>query len=107
MGFKELECFNKVLLSKEGWCRVRQPDSLVAQIIKEKYYPQENLIQFLELGLWNKFSYARRSIWQAKDLLKAGLVWHVERQMAFEPAFFYGVMASSKVGEGGTSHGSY
>jgi hypothetical protein len=32
----------------------------VAQIIKEKYYPQEN---FLELGLWNMFSNARRSIW--------------------------------------------
>jgi hypothetical protein len=46
----------------------------VAQIIKEKYYTQEN---FLELGLWNGFSYARRGIWQAKDLLKAGLVWHV------------------------------
>jgi hypothetical protein len=45
----------------------------VAQIIKEKYI-HEN---FLELGLWNGFSYARRSIWQAKDLLKARLVWHV------------------------------
>jgi hypothetical protein len=60
MGFKELECFNKVLLSKEGCYEVQQPVSLVAQIIKEKYYAQEN---FLELGLWNGFSYARRSTW--------------------------------------------
>jgi hypothetical protein len=39
MGFRELECFNKAHLPKLMWGLVQHPDSLVAQIIKEKYYP--------------------------------------------------------------------
>jgi hypothetical protein len=65
---------NWSVLIKYFYLRKDGAGSLVAQIIKEKYYPQEN---FQELGLWNRFSYARRSIWRAKDLLKVGLVWHV------------------------------
>jgi hypothetical protein len=39
MGLRELEyCFNKALLAKQGWHMIKQLDSLVAQIIKEKYY---------------------------------------------------------------------
>jgi hypothetical protein len=43
-------------------------------MFKEKYYSNENFLRY-ELG--QKPSYAWRSIWQAKDLLKAGLVWLV------------------------------
>jgi hypothetical protein len=46
----------------------------VTQIIKEKYYPNEN---FLYSALGHKPFYAWRSIWQGKDLLKARLVWLV------------------------------
>lgn len=39
LGFRDLECFNRALLAKQGWQLVQQPDSLVAQIMRDKYYP--------------------------------------------------------------------
>jgi ribonuclease HI len=74
LGFRELECFNKALLAKQGWRLIQQPDSLVAQIFKEKYYPHGS---FLDSTLGKKPSYAWKSIWQAKDFLENGLVWRV------------------------------
>jgi hypothetical protein len=50
---------------------------LVTWMFKEKYYSNENFLKF-ELG--QKPTYAWRSIWQAKDLPKAGLVWLVENE---------------------------
>lgn len=40
LGFRDLECFNKALLEKQGWRLLQQPDSLIAQILREKYYPR-------------------------------------------------------------------
>ncbi|XP_059429178.1 uncharacterized protein LOC132162990 [Corylus avellana] len=74
MGFRDLECFNTALLAKQGWCLVKNPDSLVAQILKEKYYPNGN---FLETPLSKRALYVWRSIWNAKHLLKEGLMWRV------------------------------
>lgn len=41
MGFRDLECFNMTMLAKQGWCLFTNQDSLVARILKEKYYPQQ------------------------------------------------------------------
>lgn len=75
LGYRDLKCFNMALLAKQGWCLIQFPDSLVAKIFKEKYYPSDT---FLETPLGNKPSYAWRSIWNAKPLLKEGLIWWVE-----------------------------
>jgi hypothetical protein len=69
-----LECFNKVLLAKQSWRLLHYPNTLVALIFKEKYYPWEN---FLEFRLGIKPSYAWRSIWNGQVLPKAGLIWRV------------------------------
>jgi hypothetical protein len=55
LGFRELECFNKALLVKSGWRLFKNPNTLVAQIFKEKYYLIEN---FLEAQIGHKSSYA-------------------------------------------------
>jgi hypothetical protein len=59
LGFRDLEFFNLAMLAKQGWRFLHNPDSLVAQIMKEKYYPQQG---FLEASLGNRPSFAWRSI---------------------------------------------
>jgi hypothetical protein len=46
----------------------------VAKIYKEKYYPNST---FMGTHLGRKPSYAWRSVWNAKPLLREGLVWRV------------------------------
>lgn len=74
LGFRDIECFNKALLAKQGWRLIQFPDSLVAQVLKAKYYPRA---YFLESDLGSHPSFAWRSIWKAKELLQEGLVWRV------------------------------
>lgn len=74
LGFRDIGCFNKALLTKQGWRLVQQPESLVAQIMMAKYYPHGS---FLQSRLGNNPSYAWRSLWNSKELLQSGLIWRV------------------------------
>jgi hypothetical protein len=74
MGFRDFICFNKALLAKQIWRLWKSPDSLVARIMKAKYYPE---CSALEAPLGNQPSFAWRSIQEASDLVKDGLVWRV------------------------------
>jgi hypothetical protein len=74
MGFRDLGCFNLALLAKQGWRLIHNQNSLMAQIMKEKYYPRGS---FLEAKLGTRPSYAWRSIFNSKPLLQEGLVWRV------------------------------
>jgi len=74
LGFRELEIFNLALLAKQGWRILQNPESLVARIFKEKYFPKDS---FLEAQVGRRPSYAWRSITQAWSILEAGLLWRV------------------------------
>jgi hypothetical protein len=74
LGFRDLESFNTTLLAKQGWRLIQYPDSLVAKVLKEKYFPHGS---FLDTPLSKRPSYVWRSIWNAKFLVKEGLVWRV------------------------------
>lgn len=74
MGFRDMVVFNKALLAKQGWRILSNPDSLVARILKDKYFPSEN---FMEAKVGNRPSYAWRSICQAWEVLKLGVGWRV------------------------------
>jgi hypothetical protein len=74
LGYRDLENFNLALLAKQGWRLLQNPQSLVARIFKDKYHPG---CSFLESDLGNRPSYAWRSIWNLKKLLKKGLIWRV------------------------------
>jgi hypothetical protein len=74
LGYRDFECFNLAILAKQGWRLIQNPDSLVAKFLKEKYFPNGN---FMDTPLGQKPSYAWRSIWNAKPLLREGLVWRV------------------------------
>jgi len=70
-GFRDLRLFNKALLAKQGWRLLTQTSSIMAQILKAKYFPFSN---FLESNLGNRPSFIWRSIFGARELLKEGLI---------------------------------
>jgi hypothetical protein len=74
LGFRDLECFNSALLAKQGWRILQNPDSLVAKVLKEKYFPNGS---FIETPLTKRPLYIWWSIWNAKGLIKEGMVWKV------------------------------
>ncbi|MCI36196.1 ribonuclease H protein, partial [Trifolium medium] len=69
MGFRNLRAFNEALLAKQGWRLITHPSSLVAQVLKAKYYPNA---QFLQAKPKQHMSYSWRSILQASWVLKKG-----------------------------------
>jgi hypothetical protein len=62
------------MLAKQGWRLIHNPESLVALILKEKYYPT---VGFQNAQLGSNPSFAWRSIVNAKDVLEWGLMWRV------------------------------
>lgn len=74
MGFRDLKLFNDALLAKQGWRLIHFPNSLVAWVLKAKYYPRCN---FLEARVGFCPSYSWRSIWGARHLLEAGMKWRI------------------------------
>jgi hypothetical protein len=49
LGFRDLIMFNKAFLAKQCWRLIQNPDSLIAQTIRAKYYPNSSFME-LELG---------------------------------------------------------
>lgn len=54
MGFKSMAQFNKALLAKQGCKILTNPDSLVATVLKAKYFLE---VDFLNSHLENNCSY--------------------------------------------------
>ena len=67
IGFRDLVCFNKALLAKQGWRIIQNPESLVGSILKAKYFPDYSL---LEVKIGSKPSFAWRSLLAAANLLR-------------------------------------
>ncbi|KAA3459484.1 reverse transcriptase [Gossypium australe] len=76
LGFRNMCQFNTALLAKQGWRLIVYPDSLLARVLKAKYFPNSD---FLNAQLGNLPSLTWRSIWAAKGLLRSGMGWRVGR----------------------------
>jgi hypothetical protein len=74
MGFKDLRAFNEALLAKQGWRLITNPHSLVARILKAKYYPNKD---FLKAKQGQNMSYSWQSILKASWVLRKGCKWNV------------------------------
>jgi hypothetical protein len=62
------------LLAKQVWRIMQTTGSLVAQVLKKKYFSNES---FLMSWLGSNPLYVWRSIWEAKNLVQAGMLWRV------------------------------
>lgn len=74
LGFRSLSEFNKALLAKQVWRIIHDPSSLVAQILKARYFKHVDIMEAL---LGTNPSYVWRSILWSRDLIAKGLFWRV------------------------------
>ncbi|KAF5459990.1 hypothetical protein F2P56_019894, partial [Juglans regia] len=74
LGFRDFEAFNKAMLAKQCWRLVQNPESLVARVMKAKYFPTAT---FLEAKLESKPSYVWRSFMAARPLMEEGSYWRI------------------------------
>lgn len=74
MGFRSLTKFNIALLVKQGWRILHYPKSSLARVLKAKYFPNGD---FLNFDLGNLPSYSWKSISVAKGPLRDGLCWRI------------------------------
>jgi hypothetical protein len=72
MAFRDIRAFNEALLAKQGWKIMTEPESLLAKILKSKYYPK---CHFLQAKRGQKASYSWQSINKASWILKRGFFW--------------------------------
>ncbi|XP_042962626.1 uncharacterized mitochondrial protein AtMg00310-like [Carya illinoinensis] len=74
LGFIDLESFNKAMLAKQVWRVLNNPNSLVAQLLKQKYFKRGSI---LNAKKGTNSSLVWQSLWSSIELIKAGSLWRV------------------------------
>lgn len=74
LGFRDVSCFNQVLLAKQGWRLLQNPESLVAKVIKARYYKNTDFLN-AKVGLSPSFIW--RSILWGRQVLQKGTRWRI------------------------------
>jgi hypothetical protein len=74
LGFRGLHLFNLAMLARQGWRLLEEPESLCAQVLLAKYYPDDDLLQSEEKP---GISYSWRSIIRGLEAVKEGMIWRV------------------------------
>ncbi|CAL1361249.1 unnamed protein product [Linum trigynum] len=74
MGFRDLRSFNYAMLGKQIWNVLTRPQSLMARVLKARYFPKTDILQ-AKLGY--QPSYIWKSIMGAKEKIEEGFRWRV------------------------------
>jgi hypothetical protein len=74
MGFRDMRLFNQALLARQAWRLIQYPDTLCAQLLKAKYYPNGCLTDTVFTGNGSSTWHA---IEHGLELLKQGVIWRV------------------------------
>ncbi|XP_071904274.1 uncharacterized protein [Coffea arabica] len=69
LGFKDLMAFNAALLGKQVWRLITQPNLLVSQVMKAKYFPRTSIFR---CKVPNTASWIWRSLIGARELMEQG-----------------------------------
>ena len=75
MGFKEIEKFNDALLAKQVWRLINNTDSLCHRVFKAQFFPDCSILDAKDSI---SGSYAWKSIIGARNVIRKGMVWHIE-----------------------------
>ncbi|CAN1787046.1 Uncharacterized mitochondrial protein AtMg00310 [Linum perenne] len=95
LGFKDLEFFNHALLAKQTWRLIQNPDLLLAQIYKAKYFPNSTLMQ---AGKGSNPSWGWRGILKGREIIKVGHRWQVGDGTSINPFLDHWVPTSPPSG---------
>lgn len=74
LDFCNIHCFNLVMLAKQAWCILKNPSSLLAQLLKAKYFPTH----ILEASSSGGVSFSWHSIRTSRALIKKGVRWRID-----------------------------
>lgn len=74
LGFRDIRCFNQALLARQAWRLIAEPNSLCAQLLKAKYYPNGSLT---DTAFPSNTSPTWKGIEHGLELLKKGLIWRI------------------------------
>ncbi|XP_060965141.1 uncharacterized protein LOC133034132 [Cannabis sativa] len=74
LGFRSLVSHNQAMLAKQAWRVFSNPTSLLATVLKAKYFRHND---FLQAKLGHSPSYTWSSLLWGRDLLKHGLLWKI------------------------------
>ncbi|CAN6564467.1 unnamed protein product [Malus baccata var. baccata] len=75
LRFRDIQCFNLALLAKIGWRMIQNPLSLLATVLRDKYFPGKSL---MEAGKGRNSSWGWKGIFDACKVLRNGLRWRVD-----------------------------
>jgi hypothetical protein len=74
VAFHDMRLFNQALLARQAWHLIQFPNTLCAQLLKAKYFPNGSLIDTVFSGngsaTWHAIEYGTK-------LLKKGIIWRV------------------------------
>ena len=65
LGFRDLHLFNLAMLARQGWCLLTNPESLCAQVLRAKYFPDGDIMKVQERAGYVLFM-AQHSAWSAR-----------------------------------------
>lgn len=74
MGFREIFYFNLAMVSKQYWRILHNSQSMVAQVLKAKYYPRGELST---ANIGYQPSYLWRSLLKSRVLIERGTAWRI------------------------------
>ncbi|RVX23698.1 putative mitochondrial protein [Vitis vinifera] len=74
LGFRNLRDFNLAMLGKQGWNLITKPDSLIARLLKARYYRSGD---FLSARLGHNPSFTWKGIWSSRAILLKGSRWRI------------------------------
>ncbi|KAK2661076.1 hypothetical protein Ddye_007609 [Dipteronia dyeriana] len=70
MGFRDISVFNQAMLAKQGWRLVNNPDSLVARVLKARYFHSDS---FLSWSIGSRSYCVWKSIFWGREVVLKGI----------------------------------